>query len=189
VLPHDETAFLASIDKQAPMAAWDSRERLAETALDEARAEKHPDWSIGATYGSRVRGLSDMVSVQVSVSLPLFTRNRQDRGIAARSEDLDAVHAEHEDARRAQAQNIRVAWVRWESLGQQVRRHLDVLLPLANDRSTLALAAYRGGADIQPLLQARRDEITHHTDYAHMLADYGQAWAALAYLLPEGATL
>ena len=61
--------------------------------LDEARAEKHPDWSVGATYGSRVRGLSDMVSVQVSVSLPLFTRNRQDRGIAARCDRRITIEA------------------------------------------------------------------------------------------------
>jgi len=188
VLPHDETALLASIDRQGPLLGWDARERSAEAALDEARAEKHPEWSVGVSYGARARGLSDMVTLQVGVSLPLFTRNRQDRGISARSADLDAVHAEHDDARLEQGQEIRAAWARWESLGQQVHRHRDVLLPLASDRSALALAAYRGGADIQPLLQARRDEINHHTDYARMLADYGQAWAALAYLLPEGAT-
>ncbi len=188
VLPHDEPALLASIDHQGPLLGWDARERSAEAALDEARAEKHPEWSVGMSYGSRVRGLSDLVTLQVGVSLPLFTRNRQDRGIAARAADLDAVHAEHDDARREQSQGIRAAWARWESLGKQVHRHSDVLLPLAGDRSALALAAYRGGADIQPLLQARRDEINHHSDYARMLADYGQAWAALAYVLPEGAT-
>lgn len=188
VLPHDETALLASVDDQGPLLGWDARERSAEAALDEARAEKHPEWSIGMSYDSRVRGLSDMVTLQVGVSLPLFTRNRQDRGISARSADLDAVRAEHDDARREQSQGIRAAWARWESLGKQVNRHRDVLLPLASDRSALALAAYRGGADIQPLLQARRDEINHHTDYARMLADYGQAWAALAYVLPQGTT-
>jgi len=188
VLPHDEPALLASVDHQGPLLGWDARERSAEAALDEARAEKHPEWSVGMSYGSRVRGLSDMVTLQVGVSLPLFTRNRQDRGISARAADLDAVRAEHDDARREQSQGIRAAWARWESLGKQVHRHRDVLLPLASDRSALALAAYRGGADIQPLLQARRDEINHHADYARMLADYGQAWAALAYVLPEGAT-
>ena len=39
--------------------------------------------------------------------------------------------------------------------------------------------------DGQPLLQARRDELTHHAEYARMQAQYGRAWAALAYLLPE----
>lgn len=183
-LPYDETALLASLDRQGNLLEWPAREQAAEAALASARADKHPEWNVGLSYGSRVRGLSDMVSLQVGVSLPLFTRNRQDRGISARAADLDAVHAEHDDARRQQAEAIQSAWAQWQSLGQQVTRHRDALLPLAHDRVSLALATYRGGGEIQPLLDARRDEIAHHTDYARMQADYGRAWAALAYLLP-----
>jgi len=187
-LPHDEPTLLSSLDRQGAMLAWPAREHAAEAALGAARADKRPDWNVGVAYGARVRGLSDMVTLQVGVSLPLFTRNRQDRGISARAADLDAVRDEHADARQQQIEAVEGAWARWTSLGQQVRRHREALLPLAHDRSALALAAYRAGGDIQPLLQARRDEITHHTDYARMLTEYGQAWAALAYLMPQGDT-
>ncbi len=188
VLPHDEASLLASLDRQGNLLGWPAREQAAEAALAAARADKRPEWSVGLSYGSRVRGLSDMVSLQVGVSLPLFTRNRQDRGISARAADLDAVRDERDDARRQQAEAIQSAWAQWQSLGQQVRRHRDELLPLANDRAALALAAYRGGGDIQPLLDARRDEIAHHTDFARMQAEYGRAWAALVYLLPTSET-
>lgn len=188
VLPHDESALLADLDRQGNLLGWSAREQAAEAALAVARADKHPEWNIGFNYGSRVRGLSDMVSLQVGVSMPLFTRNRQDRGISARAADLDAARAEHADAQQQQIEAVQAAWAQWQSLGQQVRRHRDALLPLANDRVALALAAYRGGADIQPLLQARRDELAHHADYARMQAEYGNAWAALAYLIPEGET-
>ncbi len=184
VLPHDQASLLASVDRQGSLLQWPAREQAAEAALAVARADKYPEWNVGMSYGSRVRGLSDMVSLQVGVSLPLFTRNRQDRGISARAADLDAIHAEHDDARRQQVEAIHSAWAQWESLGQQVRRHRDALLPLANDRVALALAAYRGGGEIQPVLDARRDEIAHHTDFARMQTEYGRAWAALAYLLP-----
>jgi outer membrane protein TolC len=184
VLPHDQASLLASVDRQGSLLQWPAREQAAEAALAVARADKSPQWNVGMSYGSRVRGLSDMVSLQVGVSLPLFTRNRQDRGISARAADLDAIHAEHDDARRQQVEAIHSAWAQWESLGQQVRRHREALLPLANDRVALALAAYRGGGEIQPVLDARRDEIAHHTDFARMQTEYGRAWAALAYLLP-----
>jgi cobalt-zinc-cadmium efflux system outer membrane protein len=187
-LPFDEPTLLSSLDRQGALLAWPGREHAAEAALAAARADKHADWNVGLAYGERVRGLSDMVSLQVGVSLPLFTRNRQDRGISARAADLDAVRDEHADARQQQIEAVEGAWARWTSLGQQVRRHREALLPLAHDRSALALAAYRAGADIQPLLDARRDEIAHHTDYARMLAEYGRAWAALAYLMPQGNT-
>lgn len=188
VLPHDQASLLGSLDRQGNLLGWPAREQAAEAELAAARADRHPEWNLGMNYGSRVRGLSDMVSLQVGVSLPLFSRNRQDRGISARAAEVDAVRAEHDDARRQQVEAIRSAWAQWQSLGQQVRRHRDALLPLANDRVALALAAYRGGGDIQPLLDARRDEIAHHTDYVRMQADYGRAWAALAYLLPLSET-
>jgi len=186
-LPFDEAGLLARVDAQGALLAWPAREDAAAAALTAAQADKRPAWNLGVSYGSRVRGLSDMGSLQVGVSLPLFTRNRQDRGIAARAADLDAVRAEHEDARRAQIEAIQRAWSQWATWGEQVRRHRDVLLPLARDRVDLALAAYRGGGDITALLTARRDELAHHADYARMQTQYGRAWAALAYLIPTGA--
>ena len=186
-LPFDEPNLLAHVDAQGALLAWPAREDAAAAALTAAQADKRPAWTLGASYGSRVRGLSDMVSLQVGVSLPLFTRNRQDRGIAARAADLDAVRFEHADARRAQIEAIQRAWSQWAAWGDQVRRHRDVLLPLAHDRVALALAAYRGGGDIVPLLSARRDELAHHADYARVQAEYGRAWAALAFLIPSGA--
>lgn len=184
----DQQALLTHVDDQGELLGWSAREQAAQAALAEAQAARHPEWSLGASYGARTRGLSNMLTVQVGVSLPLFTRNRQDRGISARAADLDAVRAEHEDARRQQIANVQSAWAQWQSLGQQVRRHREQLLPLAHDRAMLALAAYRGGGDLQPLLEARRDELAHHLDYVRMLADYGRAWAALMYLIPEGDT-
>jgi outer membrane protein TolC len=187
-VPHDRHTLLAHIDDQGELLGWPAREQVAQAALAEAQAAKHPEWSLGASYGARTRGLSDMLTLQVGVSLPLFTRNRQDRGISARAAEVDAVQAQHEDARRQQIATVQSAWSQWEALGQQVRRHREQLLPLAHDRAALALAAYRGGAQLQPLLEARRDELAHHLDYLRMLADYGRAWAVLAYLMPEGST-
>jgi len=187
-LPRSEKDLLGHLDEQAALLGWTPRERAADAALASARADKHPDWSIGASYGSRVRGLSDMVSLQVGVSLPLFTRNRQDRGISARTADADAVRDEHEDARREQKAMVQSALENWKSLGAQLERHHGSLLPLADDRVTVALASYRGGGDIQPLLQARRDELALRLDETRLRADYGRAWAALAFLLPQGNT-
>ena len=123
--------------------------------------------------------------LEVGVGLPLFPGNRQDRGISARSADLAAVRASREDARRMQTEVVRSAFARWQALGTQVARTRDSLLPLAHDRSRIALAGYSGGAALQPWLDARRDEIDARIDYAALLGEWGQAWAELAYLLPS----
>jgi hypothetical protein len=72
-------------------------------------------------------------------------------------------------------------------LKRQVVLHEDALLPLAQDRSATTLAAYRAGGDLQPWLDARRDELDVHLAHAEHLGELGRAWAALAFLLPTEA--
>ncbi|MGP1664329.1 MAG: TolC family protein [Rhodanobacter sp.] len=187
-LPVNTASLHKSIDKQAPMQAWAAREQVAQAALDQARAATHPDWSVSTMYGRRAPGLSDMVSVQVSVSLPLFTRNRQDRGISAKQAQRDAVQFDHEDARRTQHEAIARAAATWHGWNRQIERYQKTLLPLARDRAQTALASYRGGGVLQPWLDARRDEIELRMSYADALAARGRLWASLAYLLPSEVT-
>ena len=192
-LPVAPATLLASIDRQGPLLPWRSREALAEAQIDAAIAEKRPDWSLGVTYGQRDRtsggvSRSDMLMVEFAVDLPLFPRNRQDRGVAARRAELDAVSAEREDARRVQIEVVRRALADWQGLQRQVTRKETQSLPLAHDRAKTALAAYAGGGDLQPGLEARRDEIELHIEHARHLGELGRAWAALAYLLPAETT-
>ncbi len=140
---------------------------------------------MGAGFAKRGGDASNVVWLEVGVGLPLFPGNRQDRGISARNADLAAVNASREDARHMQAEAVRKAFARWLGLGSQVTRTRDSLLPLAHDRGSIALAAYSGGAALQPWLDARRDEIDARIDFAALLGDWGQAWAELAYLLPS----
>ena len=187
-LPTAPARLLARLDALAPLAAWPARERAAEAALDAARASKRPEWRVGASYGARSAGLPDMATLEVGVSLPLFTRHRQDPAISARHAERDAVLAEHEDARRAQKAAVESALAKWQGQSRQVRRYRDELLPLARDRTRVALAAYRGGADLQDWLAARRDEVDLRIAYADALDAWGRDWAALAYLLPRETT-
>jgi outer membrane protein TolC len=159
----------------------------AAAALDVARADKHPDWSVAASYGQRAAGRSDMVMLEVGIGLPLFTRNRQDRGVAAREAEYQAALATREDMRRQEIARVRADLARWEGLKRQVALHEDALLPLARDRSATALASYRAGGPLQPWLEARRDELDAHLSHAEHLGELGRAWAALAFLLPSEA--
>ena len=183
-LPNAETELLGSLDRQGPLLPWQAREQLASAQVGLARADKRPDWSIGLSYGQRDR-FSDLLSVEFSIDLPLFPGNRQDRGIAARQAEYEAALDDHEDARRAQRQQLQSDLAQWAGFKRQVVRDEQSLLPLARDRSRIALATYRGGGDLQPWLDARRAEIETAITHAQMSGDLGRAWAALAYLLPS----
>ncbi|MUV13381.1 TolC family protein [Noviluteimonas gilva] len=184
-LPMPEARLLAEADRVGPLLPVTAQVETAAAAIDVARADKRPDWSVGASYGQRAGGRSDMIMFEVGIGLPLFSRNRQDRGIAAREADYQAALATREDLRRQETARIRADLARWEGLKRQVALHEDSLLPLAQDRSATTLAAYRAGGDLQPWLNARRDELDVHLAHAEHLGELGRAWAALAFLLPS----
>jgi len=186
-LPVPPAQLQGDVDRQGPLLGWSAREDRAQARIDLARAGKRPDWSVSLNYGERIHR-ADMVSVMVGFSLPLFPGNRQDRDISARHAERDALLAEHEDARRAQRAEVAGALARWQGEDKQVRRYRDELLPLAQDRSRTALAAYRGGESLQPWLDARRDEIDTRIAYAQALGAWGKTWAELAYLIPNDET-
>ena len=183
-LPIAETQLLASVDRTGPLLPLTAQVETTAAAIDAARAEKRPDWSIAASYGQRGGGRSDMIMLEVGIGLPLFPRNRQDRGIAAREADYQAALARREDMRRQETARIRAGIARWQGLKRQVGLYEGSLLPLASDRSTTALAAYRAGGELQPWLYARRDELDAHLSHVGYLGQLGRAWAALAFLLP-----
>lgn len=179
-----EAVLLASVDRQRRPIDWRSREAVAEARLAEAIADKRPDWSVMAAYGQRGDGRDDMLMVEVRIGLPLFSRNRQDRLVAARRADLQAAAAEREDAVRAQREAVQAALAEWHGLRAQVERHEAQILPLAKDRAAAALASYAAGGALQPWLEARRDELEAHLMHLRGIGELARTWTSLAYLLP-----
>ncbi len=187
-LPFAESVLLSTIDRQRELLDWRYREAIAEAEIALASADKRPDWSVSAAYGQRDGSRSDMVTVEFRIGLPLFTRNRQDRAVAARRAELSSLVSEREDARRAQKEAVERALAEWRGLKQQVERKESEILPLARDRSETAVAVFGGGGPLQPWLDARRDELEIHVEYARQSGELGRVWAALAYLLPSEET-
>ena len=54
---------------------------------------------------------------------------------------------------------------------------------MARDRSTLALAAYRGGGSLQGVIAARSAQVDARMAYVNQLGDLARAWTALNYLI------
>lgn len=182
--PFEKALLLEYLDQQAELLVWESREAAAEAEVALAVAEKRPDWELGGGYAQRGADASDAVWLEVKVDLPIFGRNRQDRGIAARRAELDSVQAARDAARLAQRERVEALYARWTGLGEQTMRHENQILPLADDRARVALAAYSGGEPLQAWIDARRDDLAARVRHARMLSEWGGSWADIAFLLP-----
>lgn len=137
--------------------AYEPLSREAEARVNEAIAEKTPDWSWGVDYLRRGREYGDMVNLTLSFDLPLFTGSRQGPKIAAERARLVAVEAEREALEREHRQELAAELAEYERLDRALARLDGSLLPLAEEKVALAMADYRAGrGELLAVVEARR---------------------------------
>lgn len=176
----DARALTAAVEHHPRLQAAQAEVRLLEAERHEALAGKRPDWGLELAYQRRGRAFGDMVSVQVTIDLPVFPGARQDPQIAARAAAQRAAQAELEVARRELAQALEADLAEGQRLDRTLVRYETQWLPLADDKVALALAAYRAGTgSLAELLAARRERIETRLEH---LAVQGERQALAARL-------
>lgn len=159
---------------------------LAETEAQLAKANKQADWSVEFAYQVRGPKYANMFSVGVAIPLQWDQKNRQDRELASKLALADRAKAQQEDALRAHIAEVRTMLNEWENGHERSARYARELVPLAQERTRAALAAYRGGkGELNAVLAARRNEIEVRTQAVQLEMDTARAWAQLNFLVPD----
>ena len=132
-------------------------EAMADADVAEATAAKHPDTSWQAMYQHRDGRYGDMVSLGVTIDLPLFAAHRQDPLIASKLADANRVRIEQEAEARSLSTELDEALADHASAEARLKRARDTSAPLADRRVDLAQSAYQGGTgSLTDLIEARR---------------------------------
>ncbi|MCW3478191.1 TolC family protein [Neisseriaceae bacterium JH1-16] len=159
-MPLDAGLLRNHLHTHPELQAFSAQQGVAEADLHAAQAEKNPDWGIELDYQKRGAQFGNMVSLQVTVGLPLFGETRQDPMIAAKAEQLNRVEAEREAMRRDHAAEQENDLAERDMLDRQLQRIREQQLPLAEQRVALQTASYRAGkASLASVLSARRDRL------------------------------
>ncbi len=140
------------------VAAAAAETSLARANVELARSERYSDWSWDVMYGRREPSFSDMISVGVTFSLPLFQSSRQAPRIEARYADLQRARAEQEAVLRQYRAHLDGMLADHAALIDQLARLNDVRLPLARQRAELARSGLAAGSQsVDAALKARID--------------------------------
>ena len=133
---------------------------LAQAQSQEAEASKKPDWGVELSYARRAPAYSDMVSLQFTLSLPLFSSSRQDPLISAKHQELRRLELERSDMLREHTESLEGELADYSALTNQLARLQDMHIPLARQKVAYQLASYQGGkADLTSVITARRELI------------------------------
>jgi outer membrane protein TolC len=185
-LAHRHQDLIGSLETHPHLAMYMPMQAMADNEVRQAQAASQPDWSVEVGYSVRGPAYPNMLSIGFRIDLPILQSRRQDPAIANKTALAEQVRAQAEDAKRAHAAEIETMLADWDAAKSRLQRYAADLIPLAHERSEVALAAYRGGkADLAPVLDARKGEIETRMNHLQAQADLARAWANLNFLLPD----
>lgn len=159
----------------------------ASAELDEAIAEKTPDWGVELAYNNRDNQFGDMVMVQFTFDLPMFVGTRQGPKINAKQQSVAQMEAEQEVLLRAHQAELESGLAELEQLRRTLTRTKSTVIPLASKRADLELAAYQvGNSQLTSVITAQRDLIEAQLRQIEQQRKLSQLSASLYYAYVEG---
>ncbi len=172
--------------------AWQYEIAKAKTSEEIARQAYKPGFAVDLAYGGRGgqnpdgTGRSDMLSIFVTMDIPLFTKNRQDRVLASSIADTSATQFARDDIYRSMKarvnQNVATLTREQERLGL----YKELLLPQAAFNAEASFEAYQDAVDdLTTLMRARIGEYELKLNHAALRADEITTRARLLYLQGE----
>lgn len=173
---------------QAAFVAGHPAVLAAQRALESARREaavtasnRAPNWSWEVSYGQR-SGYSDMVSVGVSIPLPVSPAERQDRETSSMLALADRAEGDLAEATRAAEAEFLGLASDARRLGERIQRYQSAVVAPCRQRTAAALAAYGSGQlTLTTLFEARHAEVQARRQLLALQADLARTQARLAF--------
>jgi len=164
----------------------------AETGVELARQKYKPEFALDVTYGGRggtnPNGTSrtDLLTVMVVMDVPLFTKNRQDRLVAAQIAESSAALYSRDDLLRRMRSEVDFHSATHQRQQERIDLFENTLLPEAEFSSEASFGAYQSSIeDLTTLLRTRITEFDLQLEHARLLAEVRKTEARLLYLEGE----
>lgn len=179
----------AGLGTHPAIRAADARIDARVAGVDLARERYKPGWALDLGYGYR-DGLSpageprsDFISLSVTVDLPYFRKNRQDRSLAAALNERRAALESKEGLLRRLNSQLEGEYARWRDLSRRVDLYDRVILAQAGEQANAALAAYQSETgDFADVMRGFIDELNTRVDYVRLQIERAQSYSVLANL-------
>ncbi len=155
---------------------------IADAATAVASSNRTPNWTWGVTYQNRGSQYQDMVSVGVSIPLPIARASRQDRDVAQRAALGNKARFMLRDSQRQVQASIQNLSTSLANGRERVGNLNTTLLPAAQRQVGLATAAYKAGTgSLADVFKAKRGLLETKLQILELERDVAQIWAQLEY--------
>ena len=137
--------LLQSASRRRQLETFARKEEAARSRLELERASRYPDVTLGMFSGrdGPPTMRENLVSLSVSVPLPVFRRN--EAGVGRAMTELTQAQIERQAAERDAPAGVRVQWLRVAQLESRARRLRETVLKILGDNQRLSQIALREG--------------------------------------------
>jgi len=112
-------------DKLIPLMIAEKDIDIASTKLDKAKASYGSDYEIGVKYGQRDSSSNydggDMVSIELGMTLPIWSSTNQDSKVLSAGGGLSAANAQFEDLKRQWHQELTTRYAKINEINAKIR--------------------------------------------------------------------
>jgi outer membrane protein TolC len=155
-----------------------------------AKKDYYPDFDVAVSYGqrndSRLVDRADMVSATVSIPLPLWYKNKQDKKVEETHYSVNVAQAEHVAAKNEIFYRIKDLTAKEEKQKALLDLYKTGIIPQARQSLDSAIAGYRvNKVDFLTLLDNRMTLYNYEVFYHQTLADYEKNLAELEEVTGE----
>ena len=182
-------AMHSNLASHPAMAAADANIAASNAGVAHAEEQNKPGWALDLGYGYREGYLasgeprSDFVSLSVTMDLPFFGKNRQDRSLAAALRERSASQYEKTELFRRLMSQLDSEYARWQDLTRRVTLFESLILELSARQAQAALLAYQSEAgDFADVMRGYIDDLNTRLDHVRLQVERGQSYAVLANL-------
>lgn len=163
---------------------------VSQTQVELAEQSYTPQFGVEVMYAYRqannMKGepASDLVSAYLTMDIPLFTGNRQDRAHAAAQYQVGAAQSQKDLLLAQMNAKVNALLVDRSNLEQRLERYQNTLLEQAKARTKAVERGYQNStAQFNDVIAATRDELALELESQRLLTDLNQVNSNLAMLL------
>ena len=176
--PQGAQQIVAELGNHPRLRAWQHEIAKSRTSEEIARQAYKPGFAVDLAYGGRSgrntngTNRSDLLSVFVTMDIPLFTKNRQDRMLAASIADTSAVEYVRDDVYRSMKARVEEHAATLTREQERLGLYQEYLLPQAAYNAETAFEDYQDAVgDLTNLMRARIGEYELKLGHAALRAD------------------
>ncbi|WP_245649883.1 TolC family protein [Vibrio nereis] len=185
-----QTNYYTKLSQHPMVKMADVNISVNRTQVDIAEQAYAPQFGVEVMYAYRqannMRGepASDLVSAYLTLDVPLFTGNRQDRSLSSAQYQVGASQAQKDTLLKQLNAKLNALTLERDKLKQRLSRYQSTLIPQASDRIKAVERGYQNNtAQFNDVILATTDELALKLEHQRLLTDLNIINSNLAALL------